>query len=331
MIFGPTRVEDALGTILAHSLDLGGKRLRKGVTLDADHLTALAQAGHSLITVARLDEGDVHENDAAKALANALVPDQARAGIDIKSASTGRANLHASVFGVAEIDVEAINAVNAVHPMITIATVAPWHHLAQGKMLATVKIISYAVPKQALDRACTLARAALRMRATAVRDAQLIQTVTGSDDGEKGHRAIVQRCEAMQVAMGPKTVVAHQIAPLAEALKAATADVILILTGSATSDAHDVAPQAVRAAGGQVHHFGMPVDPGNLLFLGQINDRPVIGLPGCARSPALNGADWVMQRIFCGVPVTGKDIAGMGVGGLLKESPARPHPREGGA
>jgi molybdenum cofactor cytidylyltransferase len=90
-----------------------------------------------------------------------------------------------------------------------------------------------------------------------------------------------------------------------------------------------VAPSAVRAAGGTVTRFGMPVDPGNLLFLGTLGQGAVIGLPGCARSPALNGADWVMARVICGVPVSDADIAGMGVGGLLKEIPSRPQPRRG--
>jgi molybdenum cofactor cytidylyltransferase len=73
----------------------------------------------------------------------------------------------------------------------------------------------------------------------------------------------------------------------------------------------------------------MPVDPGNLLFLGDLDGRPVIGLPGCARSPALNGADWVLERIACGLPVSDDDIAAMGVGGLLKETVLRPEPRAG--
>jgi molybdenum cofactor cytidylyltransferase len=106
---------------------------------------------------------------------------------------------------------------------------------------------------------------------------------------------------------------------------------LLILTGTATSDLHDTAPEAVRRAGGQVARFGMPVDPGNLLFLGALGGRPVIGLPGCARSSALNGADWVLERLACGLEVTGDDIAAMGVGGLLKEIPTRPEPREGRA
>ena len=91
----------------------------------------------------------------------------------------------------------------------------------------------------------------------------------------------------------------------------------------------DVAPSAVRLAGGKVTRFGMPVDPGNLLFLGEVGNRPVIGLPGCARSPALNGADWVLERVMCGVPIGDAEISAMGVGGLLKEIPTRPRPREG--
>ena len=73
--------------------------------------------------------------------------------------------------------------------------------------------------------------------------------------------------------------------------------------------------------------FGMPVEPGNLLFIGQRGAQSVLGLPGCARAPALNGADWVLSRVVCGLEVTGADIAAMGVGGLLKEIPTRPQPR----
>jgi molybdenum cofactor cytidylyltransferase len=129
--------------------------------------------------------------------------------------------------------------------------------------------------------------------------------------------------------MAATRIVPHDTAALAQALQDIAGEVVLILTASATSDIADVAPEAVRQAGGRVDRFGMPVDPGNLLFLGALGSRPVIGLPGCARSPALNGADWVLSRIVCGLPVTGADIAGMGVGGLLKEIPTRPQPRAG--
>ena len=139
------------------------------------------------------------------------------------------------------------------------------------------------------------------------------------------------RLDRMGVPLAPRVVVRHREAELADAIKAAEGELVLILTGSATSDPLDVAPQALRQAGGHVERFGMPVDPGNLLFTGDHQGRPVIGLPGCARSPALNGADWVLERILCGAEVRSADIAAMGVGGLLKEIPTRPMPRRGGS
>jgi molybdenum cofactor cytidylyltransferase len=93
-------------------------------------------------------------------------------------------------------------------------------------------------------------------------------------------------------------------------------------------DAQDVIPAAIRLAGGTVEHVGMPVDPGNLLVLGHLGGVPVIGAPGCARSPKENGFDYVLNRLLADIPVTPQDITGMGVGGLLMEIPSRPQPRE---
>jgi len=62
----------------------------------------------------------------------------------------------------------------------------------------------------------------------------------------------------------------------------------------------------------------MPVDPGNLLLLGKIKNTHVIGLPGCARSPSLNGFDWVLEKVISGTNITKLNISNMGVGGLLK-------------
>ncbi|ETX26511.1 molybdopterin-binding protein [Roseivivax isoporae] len=331
MRFGPVPLSEAEGAILAHSQPLERGRLRKGRVLGPEDVAQLAAAGLGEVTVARMDPGDVHEDVAAARLAAALVPDPERAGLTVGRAATGRVNLHATAPGVAEIDAARIDAVNGVHPMITVATVPRWQRTAARTMVATVKIISYAVPEDALARAEAMGRNAMRLRAVTLSHVELIQTaVPGTEeDGAKGQTAIGARLDRLGVALAPVHVVPHETGPLARALAASEAEAILVLTGSATSDIADVAPEAVRRAGGSVHHFGMPVDPGNLLFLGDLRGRPVIGLPGCARAPALNGADWVMERILCGVEVSPRDIAGMGVGGLLKEVPQRGRPREG--
>jgi molybdenum cofactor cytidylyltransferase len=202
-------------------------------------------------------------------------------------------------------------------------------------MVATVKVIPYAVAGAAVAHArAALNAGALRVERFGLGSASLILTRTpGLKESliTKGAEVIAARLASLGHMLGAPAVVPHTIDAVAGALAAAQGDMVLVLGGSATSDAADVCPAAVIAAGGKLDRFGMPVDPGNLLFLGRLGHRAVVGLPGCARSPALNGADWVLERLAAGLEVTGADIAGMGVGGLLKEIPTRAQPRAGAA
>ncbi len=328
MKFGPVPLAEAEGAILAHSVALTKGRLRKGRDLTQADLSALAEAGVSEVTVARLEPGDLHEDSAALALAEALVPDPEAAGLSLRPVGTGRVNIVADGPGLVKVGLEQIHAANLVEPAITVATLPHLHRVEVGTMVATVKIIAYAVPAAALEAACTKARSALRLLPPVLQRAVLIQTrVSPEESGAKGHAVTEARLERLGVRLAPPCLVAHDIKPLAAALRGAEGDLLLILTGSATSDLHDTAPEALRRAGGDVAHFGMPVDPGNLLFLGSLHGRPVVGLPGCAKSPKLNGADWVMERLICGLDVTPADIMSWGVGGLLGEIGSRPRPR----
>ncbi|QBX99779.1 molybdopterin biosynthesis protein [Rhodophyticola sp. CCM32] len=333
MKFGPVAVDEAEGSILAHSLAVPGGRLRKGRVLTAGDLDALHAAGLRQVSVARLEPGDVDENSAAAELAAALVPVPEKAGLVVEAPFTGRVNIRATGPGIVGLEAPAIAALNAIDPMITLATLPLHQRVSAGMMVGTVKIISYAVPRAALDQAKTIAKGGLWRVPVARHSAVLIVTEgpgTPANAGDKGVRAVAGRLEALGVTLSRVEIVAHAAPAIAAALvrTGAGADMALILTASATSDAGDVAPAALIAAGGQLTRFGMPVDPGNLLFLGHLAGKPVIGLPGCARSPALNGADWVLERVACGLDVTHEDIAAMGVGGLLKEIPSRPQPRE---
>jgi molybdenum cofactor cytidylyltransferase len=330
MEFGEVPLNQAEGAILAHSEALPGVgRLRKGIVLGPDDLVSLGKAGIDRVTVARLAPDDVHEDAAAMALARALVPDAQAAGLSLQAMSTGRVNILALGPGVIRLNTKAIHKMNAAQPMITLATVPEWQRMEPGGMVATIKIISYAVPSEGLARACALGAGAIWLCPPTRRRVVLIQTAVANEDGSKGHRVMADRVARLGGTLAPKHIVPHRVEDLAAAIRAVTeADVILILTGSATSDLRDTAPQALRQAGGRVVHFGMPVDPGNLLFIGARGRVPVIGLPGCAKSPALNGADWVLERVMCGVAVTARSIAAMGVGGLLKEIPSRPRPRD---
>lgn len=329
MKFGAIPVAEAEGAILAHSVQLDGRRLRKGQVLGESHVIALRRAGIDEVIAARLEAGDMHEDAAARAVAGALLAEPGGQGLDLTKPFTGRVNILAQGPGVVVMDEARMREINRVNPMITLATVPPFAQMRAGGMVATVKIISYGVAGADVTRAVGRARGALRLQGPVIADATLIITEIAGGPGDKGREAIEGRLEALGVALAEVLRVPHEEHALAQALGQARGGIVLILTGSATSDPYDVGPEALRRAGGKVKRFGMPVDPGNLLFLGRLNKRPVIGLPGCARSPALNGADWVLARVVCGIEVGNKDIAAMGVGGLLKEIPSRPMPRRG--
>ncbi|MEM8980318.1 MAG: molybdopterin-binding protein [Pseudomonadota bacterium] len=328
MRFGPMSLNAAQGGVLAHSLIAGGARLRKGTVLTEEDVAVLAAAGIDKVIVAMLDPGDVDENQAAERLAKALVPDPEAAHLRVAPASTGRVNIYADQPGLLEIDAGKIHAANAISPMITIATPPPWQRLGLRGMAATVKIISYAVPGPDIEVAAKAARAVLSLRPPVYDTAGFIQTVLAPGEAP-AQKTTQDRLARLAVSLEAPVLVQHEVRALSDAIQAQVADVIFILTASATSDIQDTAPAALVRAGGEVVAFGMPVDPGNLLFYGRLGAKHVIGLPGCARSPALNGADWILERVLCGVEVTQADIAGMGVGGLLKEIPSRPRPREG--
>lgn len=334
MKFGPVPVAEAQGAVLAHSMpctNSAGKRYRiaKGTTLTHDHIRDLAGSGEERVTVARLEAGDVAEDDAARILAAAIVPDGPAQGVRLSGAGAGRVNLHAARAGLVRLDAAAIEAVNGVDPMITIATVPDFHRTDAGGMIATIKIISYGVPDAALRAAAREGARAIKVLRPIYKTATLIETRISVDKApsDKGRRAMAARLDRFGAKLTARVFARHAEAELARAIAEAPGEVILILTASATSDPMDVGPEALRRAGGQVTRFGMPVDPGNLLFLGALGNRPVIGLPGCARAPTLNGADWVLERVMCGIAVTSAGIAAMAVGGLLKEIPTRPQPR----
>lgn len=330
MRFGEVPLEGALGAILAHSESVGQGRLRKGQVLGAGEIEALRAAGITRVTVAQAEAADVGEDEAAARLAAALMSQGC--GLVASTAFTGRVNLNATGAGIVMLDPDAVLRLNLIDPAITLATLPPMQRVTAGTLVGTVKIITYAVAEAALAPAlAAAATAALRVLPVTRRSAGLVMTEVAGQDPKlnaKGRRAVETRLAALGMALAAVETVPHEEAAIAAALARLSGEMLLILTGSATSDPMDTAPAALRRAGGTVTRFGMPVDPGNLLFFGTLGPRPVIGLPGCARSPALNGADWVLERLACGLDVTDRDIAAMGVGGLLKEIPLRPQLRE---
>ncbi len=343
MRFGPLSLEAAEGAILAHSLRLPPRTLRKGHTLTAEDIESLRAAGLAEVVAARLEDGDVAENEAAERVARAA----AGPGCRIGAPFTGRCNIHASARGVAVIERERVDRLNLIDETLTIATVPPFALVGEGQLLATVKVNPLAAPAAVVEAAARVASTGggggagtggegplLRVAPLAEHAAGLVLTrLPGLKERvlDKTVDTVRARLEALGSRLAAEVRCGHDEASVAEAvlglLRRGCAP-ILIFGASAIIDRRDVVPAAIERAGGRVEHFGMPVDPGNLLLLARCGETPVLGLPGSARSPRMSGFDWVLQRLLAGLEVSGRDLMRLGTGGLLKEMPGRPQPRE---
>jgi molybdenum cofactor cytidylyltransferase len=330
MKFGSVAVADAEGGILTHAVRTGEQLFKKGRVLTADDIAALKSAGIEQLVAARPETDDVPEDEAAARIARKLGGE----GVRLGPAFTGRSNLYATVNGLAVLDPECIDAINAVDESITLATLPRFEHVRARQMVATVKIIPFATPRPAVEQVeALLGKPAIQVAAFRPRKVALLLTTLPQTRAallDKTRTAIAARVENI----GSETVFSRDCPHAADALSgqlrdaAEVADLILVFGAGAITDRRDVIPAAIEQAGGTVARFGMPVDPGNLLLVGKLGHTDVVGLPGCARSPKLNGFDFVLWRLVAGLPVGSKEIAAMGVGGLLTEIPLRPQPRD---
>jgi molybdenum cofactor cytidylyltransferase len=332
MIFGTLALEEAIGAVLAHSHRLPDRVLKKGSVLDEAMVASLRNAGRSDIIAARFEPGDVAENEAADRLARALDAP----GLTRGWAATGRVNLHAGTAGLLRVNAGKIDRINLVHEALTVGTLPDYAMVGARDMVATIKVIPFAVPGAVLEIVEGVARSEsvafslhpfrpLRVGLVVCELPGLKQSVM-----EGTIEATAMRVAGLSGTLLPPLRCAHAEVPIAAALDQlmqAGAELLLVAGASATVDRRDVGPAAVVRAGGRIEHFGMPVDPGNLICLGRIGDTPALVLPGCARSPKANGIDWVLQRLFAGLPVGAAEVMRMGLGGLLKDTDIRPLPR----
>jgi len=328
MWFGELPVSECVGCLLAHSQVIGSGRVSKGTVLDESLIQQFCDNGYEVLTVARIDTDDIEENSAARMLAEVV----SGAGTRLEKAHTGRVNIFATTDGLLDYDRASIVELNSVRPDITLAVVAPDQWVLAGRMIASVKIIPYAVPAADIKRAVAAATAIL-VHSPQPTTAVLIQTVLPSITNkalDKTERVTRQRLDVRSAELTLQERCDHQVPVLCDELakvSASNPDLILIAGASAISDRCDVIPAAIEQQGGRVSRVGLPVDPGNLLMFAELNGVPVIGLPGCARSPKHNGFDLLLDKIVCRREITDGWLNGLSIGGLLGEVHDRPQPR----
>ena len=336
MKFGAVPLDQAEGKILGHNIagPDGQRALRKGKPLSADDVAALSALGRGLVYVAELTPDDVHEDLAARRIAEAVKG----GGLRLSGPSSGRANLLAEAPGMLRVDRETVIGVNDCEG-ITLATALPGFVRAR-QIAATVKIIPFAVSESLLRRAEGIAtenQPAIHIDPLAAQPVGLVLAGSASirERLTADFAPLVERVEALgsHVACTEHVSVEGDDAELELAQTIArlreTGMRLIILAGeTAIMDRQDIAPRAIERAGGLVETLGAPVDPGNLLMLAYLDGIPIVGAPGCARSRKLNVVDWLLPRLLAGDRLSRADIAALGYGGLLDDVPERPQPRE---
>jgi len=313
----------AEGEVIAHSIVAEGRRIRKGYRLQSEDCSSLCRAQIHYVTVARFEATDLGEDAAARRIASAA----SGRGTNLGRVSRGRCDLLAEWDGLAVLDEEAIEAVNSLGEAICLSTLWPFERVTAGQRIGSCKVVPFALAAELVDKACSVlvaADGAVSVAPFRSREVALLQTVL---PGLKGRvlAKTVENTDARVRDLGGRLiadrVVAHEADAIAfelQSLAAEGAELVLVVGASATSDRDDDLPRAVQKAGGQIVRLGMPVEPGNLSLVAWVDGVHVLGFPGSFRSLCLQGCDWLMQRIFAGLPVETATIARMGVGGLLK-------------
>ncbi len=332
MKFGNVPIDEAVGAILAHKLyDNNAKMVfNKGHILDANDIDTLRQHGLETVTVTQLGVSDLHEDPAAERIGNAV----SGKNVAIRAPGVGRANLTAGKRGVLHVNVPALELVNNIYDGITIATLREYTLVDEGDMIALVKVVPFGVPTARvvdIEQIANATSAILRVEPLEEKTVALIISGTESTR-ERLMRSFIDpvrsRIEGWGSQLLEPVFVLHNEADIATAIQNhAHADMIIVASMSAIIDRDDVVPTALTQAGGSITLHGVPVDPGTLLMMGYLDDVPVIGAPGCIKSPKTNVIDWILPRLLTGERITRANLVSMGHGGLLKDIPDRPMPR----
>ncbi len=322
MIFDNFLIDEAEGCLLAHTLRTEDWVIKKGTFLDTDMIGKLRDAGMEHVTAVRLADEDVGEDEAALAVGRKMAGE----GVYVKEPVHGRCNLVADSHGIAVLNAEGIEDFNLSKGDAMVATVAPFEVVKPKGIVAKIKVIPYGVPKSELDTQLSILQEPIVSVSPfkPLKAGMILTRALGTKDKllQKAERTMADRLEVLGGTLASVEHCEHDYDAVSTALRKMVDqgfDLVLLLGATSTSDVADVIPAAIQQNGGRLCQVGIPVEPGNLLVMGDIEEIPVVGLPGCARSQCLNGIDLVLPRLMAGLPVGADDLMRMGVGGLLAD------------
>lgn len=320
------RVEDAVGTVLAHDITeiqkggFKGPAFKKGHRVEEADICHLQRLGKRHLYVLKVEEGYLHENDAAVAMADAFCGD----GVTWRDEPReGKINLVAARDGLFKVDVEALTEINLLEEVMCASRHTNFL-VKEGEYVAALRAIPLVIRSEIIDEAVGIARSKgglfqvkplRKSRAGIVITGNEVFTQLIEDQFEPVIRKKIDLIgsEVAGVAFAPDD--ASHIEREIRRLLCQGADLLLI-TGGMSVDPDDVTRHAVVQAGATDFIYGAPILPGAMFMISSIGPVPVLGIPACGLYHEVTILDLVLPRVLAGERLTRKDIAVLGHGGL---------------
>ena len=320
-------VEQAVGLPLAHDITeiIPGKHkgpaFRRGHIIRPEDVSKLLDVGKANIYVMNLEKDELHEEDAARRLAQAA----AGANLKLTDPSEGRVNLVAQISGLLKVDADLLYRFNSLGDLM-LATLNSDRPVRKGEVVAGTRTIPVVVKAELVERAEALCKdhPIVQILPMPARKVHLI--VTGSEvyTGriQDGFGPVVsKKVGEMGSELADKQLAPDdpdQIAKLIQNAHKAGADLILV-SGGMSVDPDDKTPEGIRRSGAQVESHGFPVLPGSMFLMAYLQDTPVLGLSGCVLHDPFSAFDMLLPRLLAGDKIKRAEIMAMGHGGLAKK------------
>lgn len=320
------RIEDAEGLVLAHDVteirkdEFKGRAFKKGHKIRNTDICHLQRLGKQHIYVLNIEKGYLHENDAAKTLADAFCG----AGVTWNDEpEEGKIKLVAQIDGLLKVQVAALTQVN----MLGEVMCASRHNnsaVEKDSTVAATRAIPLVVDEKIINKAVSISRAGNGLfDVKPFRKANVGLVITGSevfngliqDQFESILRKKISEIgsDICDVVFTPDD--AESIGSEINKLLDSGADLILT-TGGMSVDPDDVTRVGIKQTTGEVNCYGAPVLPGSMLMIGYAGEIPVVGVPACGIYHETTILDLILPRILAGEKLGRKDVAQLGHGGL---------------
>ena len=320
-------VEEAVGMPLAHDITeiIPGKRkgpaFRRGHVVRAEDIPKLLDVGKAHLYIMELEEGELHEEDAARRLAKAA----AGPNIRLTDPVEGRVNLVAEISGLLKVDAELLHRFNALGDLI-LATLPSNSYVKKGDVLAGTRTIPVLVKEDLVKKAEAICNEKPIVTIVPISSRRIHLIVTGSEvfTGriKDGFEPVVRRkvfemgsdLEAVKLAPDDPVKIAAHIKDSYQA----GAELILV-SGGMSVDPDDLTPEGIRQSGANVECHGFPVLPGSMFLMAYLNETPILGLSGCVMHDPVSAFDLLLPRLLAGERISRSDIIALGHGGLQRK------------